>query len=130
MLPYGVYLSMTNFMPDLKDVLQRIRGMKQEKRKLGESLRDVLAQSKPYRDAVDERKEAKAKELRIETEIRQEFVKEIEKTEKLSQDLKTDTQLLSDMALTKFMKGENIEIVDENDVKYEPVFRVAFKKTI
>ncbi len=28
-----------------------------------------------------------------------------------------------------FMKGETVEITDENDVKYEPVFRVTFKKT-
>lgn len=116
-------------MPDLKDVLQRIRATKQEKRKLGESLRDVLAQSKPYQEVLDELKDLKAKKARIETEIRQEFAKELEKAEKLAADLKTDTQLLSDMALTKFMKGETIEIVDENDVKYEPVFKVTFKKT-
>ncbi len=117
-------------MPDLKEVLQRIRGMKQEKRKVGESLRDVLAQSKPYKDVVDELQDVKAKKLRIETQVREEFVKEMEKAEKLSQDIKTDTQLLSDMALTKFMKGENIDIVDENDVKYEPQFKVTFKKTM
>lgn len=116
-------------MPDLKDVLQRIRATKQEKRRLGESLRDVLAQSKPYQDVVEEWKDVKAKKARLETEIRQEFVKELEKAEKLAADLKTDTQLLSDMALTKFMKGETIDIVDENDVKYEPVFKVTFKKT-
>jgi DNA repair ATPase RecN len=116
-------------MPDLKDVLQRIRATKQEKRKIGESFRDVLAQSKPYQDVLDEMKDLKAKKARLETEIRQEFTKELEKAEKLAADLKTDTQLLSDMALTKFMKGETIDIVDENDVKYEPVFKVSFKKT-
>lgn len=117
-------------MPDLKDVLQRIRSIKQEKRKIASVFRDVLAQSKPYQQVLDEMRELRAKKLRLETEMRQEFLKEMEKAEKLSQDLKTDTQLLSDMALTKFMKGESIEVVDENDTKYEPVFKVTFKKTV
>lgn len=116
-------------MPDLKDVLQRIRLTKQEKRKIASVFRDVLAQSKPYQELLDEMKELKVKKVRLETALREDLVKEMEKAEKLSQDLKTDTQLLSDMALTKFMKGESIEITDENDTKYEPVFKVTFKKT-
>ena len=117
------------YMPELKDVLQRIRVTKQEKRKLAASFRDVLAQSKSYQAILDQMKEIKVKKLRLETEMRQEFVREMEKVNKLSESLKTDAQLLSDMALTKFMKGESIEVVDENDVKYEPVFKVTFKKT-
>ncbi len=116
-------------MPDLKDVFQRIHATKQEKRKLAASFKDVLAQSKPYQLVLDDLKELKAKKLRIENEIRQEFTHEMEKAERLTQNLKTDMQLLSDMALTKFMKGETIDIVDENDVKHEPVFKVTFKKS-
>lgn len=116
-------------MPDLKDVLQRIRATKKQRRELTTSFKDVLAQSKPYQTIVEDLKELKVKKLRIETEIKQEFVRELEKAERLTQNLKTDEQLLSDMALTKFMKGETIDIVDENDVKYEPVFKVSFKKS-
>jgi vacuolar-type H+-ATPase subunit I/STV1 len=116
-------------MPDLKDVLQRIRATRKQKRELTTSFKDVLSQSKPYQTIQDDLKELKAKKLRIETEIKQEFIRELEKVERLDEALKTDAQLLSDMALTKFMKGETIDIVDENDVKYEPVFKVTFKKS-
>ncbi len=116
-------------MPDLKDVHERIRATKQEKKKLSEIFRDALSQSKSYQEVVEELKDLKAKKLRLETQIYEDFSSEIEKAERLSENLKTDTQLLSDMALTKFIKGETVEIVDENDVKYEPVFKVTFKKT-
>ncbi len=116
-------------MPDLKDVLQRIRSQKKEKRELASSFRDVLSQSKPYQQVIEDLKELKTKKARLETEIRQDFTKEMEKAERLTQNLKTDAQLLSDMALTKFMKGETIDIVDENDVKHEPVFKVTYKKS-
>ena len=115
-------------MPTINDVLQRIREQKKEKKKISEAYRDVLAQSKPYQDALEKLKEARTKKAKIEAEIRQEFAAEFEKVEKITQSLKADTQLLTDLALNKFMKGESIEVTDENDVKYEPVFKVAFKK--
>lgn len=115
-------------MPTINDVLQRIREQKKEKKKISEAYRDVLAQSKPYQDALEKLKEARTKKAKIEAEIRQEFASEFEKVEKITQSLKADTQLLTDLALNKFMKGESIEVTDENDVKYEPVFKVAFKK--
>lgn len=116
-------------MPDLKDVHERIRSIKKEKKQLSEIFRDALAQSKSYQEVLDELKELKAKKLRLEAQIYEDFSSELEKAERLSENLKTDTQLLSDMALTKFMKGETVEIVDEYDMKYEPVFKVTFKKT-
>lgn len=116
-------------MSDLKDVLQRIRAKKQERKKVNEVFRDVLSQSKRYQEVLEELKALKAKKKHIEIELQRELISESEKAERLAQDLKTDVQLLSDMALTKFMKGETIEVTDENDVKYEPVFKVTFKKS-
>lgn len=117
-------------MPDLKEVLQRIRETKSEKKKLNEVFRDVLAQSKPYQEVLDEMKALKAKKLQLETAIRSDFTQELEKAERLTLGIQTDMQLLTDMALTMMMKGETVEVVDENDVKYEPVFKVTFKKAV
>ncbi len=108
--------------------MQRIRAQKKEKREIGEAYRDGLSQSQQYKKVSEELAELKAKKKRFEAEIRQEFASELEKSERLTQSLKADNQLLSDLALTKFMKGETIEVVDENDVKYEPVIKVTFKK--
>lgn len=115
-------------MQDLKDVHERIHKTKQEKKKVNEVLRDVLAQSKPYQDVLEELKTLKAKKAQIETAIRSDFVKELEKMDQLKGDIQNDLQLLSDIALSMMMKGETVEITDEHDVKYEPVFKVSFKK--
>ena len=116
-------------MSQLNEVMQRIRAQKKEKKEISTSFRDVLSQSTSYKKVVDELNELKAKKKRVEAEIRQDFINEFEKAEKLAQSLKEDAQLLSDLALTKFMKGETIDVVDENGTKHEPVIKVTFKKT-
>jgi hypothetical protein len=42
--------------------------------------------------------------------------------------LVNDAELLADLALNQLVSGETVEIVDENDQKYEPIFSVRFKK--
>jgi hypothetical protein len=115
-------------MQELKDVHTRIRAKKEEKKKINEIYRDALAASKPYQDLLDSVRDLRAKKLQLENEIRTGFMQEIEKMERLALDIKGDMEILSDMALTMVMKGETVEITDEYDVKYEPVFKISFKK--
>jgi predicted nuclease with TOPRIM domain len=117
-------------MPDLKEIHARIRAKKDEKKKVNTVFKDVLAQSKPYQDVLDELKKLKAKKAQIENEIRSDFGKEMEQLERIALDVKTDEILLTDLSLTMLMKGQPLDLTDENDVKYEPVFRITFKKTV
>ncbi|MEO5927460.1 MAG: hypothetical protein ABIO72_02035 [Patescibacteria group bacterium] len=116
-------------MSDLKEIYDRMHLSRNEKKTVNEVIRDVFAQSKSYQEVVDKLKEIKAKKLQLEHEIRGQFVKEMEKLEQISESLKADAEMLSDLALSKLMKGETVEITDENNVTYEPVFKVAFKKS-
>lgn len=115
-------------MPDLKEIHARIRAKKDEKKKVNTVFKDVLAQSKPYQDVLEELKKLKAKKIQIENEIRSDFGKEMEQLERIALDVKTDEMLLTDLSLTMLMKGQPLELTDENDVKYEPVFKITFKK--
>lgn len=115
-------------MSKLQEIHARIRANKEEKRKVNVIFKDVLAQSKPYQDVVEELAELKAKKARIENEIRSEFTKELERLEKIALDVKSDEMLLTDLSLTMLMKGQSLELIDENDQKYEPVFKINFKK--
>ncbi len=117
-------------MPELNEVLQRMRKTREEKKKIKEMFKESLDQSKTYQETREQLETLKAKKVQIETEVRGEFLKEMEQMDRLTTDLKSDAELLSDLALTKFMKGESIEVTDENDVKYEPVFKVTFKKAL
>ncbi|MDO8583599.1 MAG: hypothetical protein Q7R83_00270 [bacterium] len=115
-------------MQDLKEILQRVRQKKHKRKEATTSYKDVLAASKPYQDVLDELQKLKAKKLQLEHALQADCVQEIEEAERLALDIKTDLQVMSDVALTKLMKGETIELTDENEVKYEPIIKVTFKK--
>lgn len=115
-------------MPDMQEVFNRIKEKKTEKKKINESLRDALANSQPYHDLVEELKRLKEKKKSMENEIKREFEKDLDKLDEIKIDIQTDNILLSDLALNALVKGETVEIKDEYDTKYEPVFSVKFRK--
>lgn len=115
-------------MQDLNEVMKRMRQKKQERKEAHTIYRDLCAQSKPLQDVLDQMRTLKAKKAQIEHTLQAECSKELEQVERLANDIKADVEMMSDMALTQFMKGETVEVKDENDVKYEPVFKVTFKK--
>jgi hypothetical protein len=115
-------------MTDLNEIHSRMKAKRDEKKKVSEIFRDVFAQSKPYQEVVEQLNALKAKKMQLEHDIRADLKSEMEQLDRLKLDLQSDAVLLSDAALTKLMKGETVEITDENDVKYEPVFKVSFKK--
>lgn len=116
-------------MIELKDIFGRISEQKKERKKLTDTFRDMLANSKPYQDAVEALSAAKAKKLEIESSIRSGFQQEQSELDKLKASMDADRQLMADTALSLLMKGEPVELTDEFDNKYEPVFSVRFKKT-
>ena len=124
----SLYSPNLNLMSKLQEIHARIRANKEEKRKVNVIFKDVLAQSKPYQDIVEELNELKLKKTRIENEIRSDFTKELERLEKIALDVKSDEMLLTDLSLTMLMKGQSLELMDENDQKYEPVFKISYKK--
>ena len=116
-------------MMELNDIFGRMNAQKKERKKLQGMVRDMLANSKPYQDAVEALQAAKTKKQEVESAIRADFRQEQDELDKLKASLETDRQLMSDTALTMLMKGETVEITDEHDTKYEPVFSVRFKKS-
>lgn len=115
-------------MADLKELHERVKVKKAEKKKVSQIVRDVFDQSKPYAELMEQLEELKVKRLQLQNEIRAGLMSEVEQLDRLALDIQTDVVLMSDLALTKLMKGETIELSDENDIKYEPVFKVTFKK--
>ena len=60
--------------------------------------------------------------------INEQCASEITQLEDLKIDIESDQEMLNDMAMTKYAKGESIELKDQYDNTYEPVFVVKFKK--
>ena len=52
----------------------------------------------------------------------------MDKLYSIKTDIESEKEILNQAALTKILKGENIEITDEYNNKYEPIFNIRFKK--
>lgn len=115
-------------MPELQEVFDRVKGKKQERRKLKSIYADALSTSKPYQDILEQLNDLKAKKQAMEAEIQTQFESEMQEMDRIKADIEADNQLMSDLALTTLMRGETVEVKDEENA-YDPVFSVRFKKS-
>jgi len=114
---------------NLNDVFKRIQDKKKEQRELKKMFRDALSINGEYQEVLEELEALKLKKKKIEAGVRSDFKEEIDKIEGLKLHIAGDNQMLSDLALTQLTSGEEVKIVDENKVEYEPIFTVRFKKS-
>jgi len=113
---------------ELPSVFKRIQDKKKEQRELKAMYRDALSSSGEYQELVEEFNASKLKKKKLEETIKTGFKEEFDKLEGIKLNIAGDNQLLSDLALSQLTSGEEIKIIDENKVEYEPVFTVRFKK--
>ncbi|HUT22303.1 MAG TPA: hypothetical protein VMX18_02745 [Candidatus Bipolaricaulota bacterium] len=115
-------------MQNIQEVFNRVQEARNKQKELRKIYKDTLGQTPGYKDMVDEFNETRDKKKNLEAQVRQDFAKEFEELDSLKADIQTDEELLSDIALNKFVKGETVEVTDKGDNNYEPVFHVKFKK--
>ena len=115
-------------MPNLQEVFNNIQKSKKEQREIKSSYRNALTNLHEYQELTEKLKTMRERRKQIENTVKEEFGSEFNRFETLQLDIDTNNQMLSDLALTKLIKGENIDIIDEKDNKYEPQFNVKFKK--
>jgi hypothetical protein len=115
-------------MANIQEVFDRIQKTKKEQKELKNMYRDALNNSGSYQRSQEELKKLKEEKKKYEDGIKQEFASEFDKLEVLKNELMNDGQLLSDMVMTQVAKGQKVEIKDEYETQYEPIFSVKFKK--
>lgn len=113
---------------DLSEVFKRIQETKQEQKEIRKMYKDSLASSQEYKDIVEKIESLKLRKKQIEFEVKEDNNQNFKKLDALRMHVKTDNELLSDLAINKLMAGETVEIVDAEDNRYEPQFVVKFKK--
>ena len=114
-------------MPSLADVYRRLQTARKNQKDLRDMYKDALTQSKSYQEVKDELEKLMEKKRRLEGQIKNDFINEQAEIDKLKLSMNADKQLLTDLALTQLMKGQEVEITDD-DISYEPVFNVKFKR--
>lgn len=110
----------------LESVYKRLQALKKKRRDLAKSFRDELAQNARYGEIVEEMQKLREEKKGIENMVR--TASDMAEMEALKADIHGDQEMLSDMSLNKFLAQENVEIVDDMNVRWVPAFTVRFKK--
>ncbi|OGH68343.1 MAG: hypothetical protein A3I29_00885 [Candidatus Magasanikbacteria bacterium RIFCSPLOWO2_02_FULL_44_11] len=116
-------------MATIQEIFIRIGETKKKQKDIRAAYKDALATSLEYQELTDKLKTLREKKKQIEGSVKQQFSSELTKLDDFAIDLASDQELLNDAALTTLMKGETVEVMDEYENKYEPVFSVKFKKS-
>jgi len=116
-------------MQNLQEVFTRIQQTRKKQKDIRSSYKEALMNSAEYQEILEKMKTMRERKKQIEGTIRGEFSSEFTKLDDMKVDLESDNVLMSDIAMSKLMKGETVEVEDEYQNKYEPIFLVKFKKT-
>jgi predicted nuclease with TOPRIM domain len=116
-------------MQDLQEIFNRMQEVKKKQKDIRSTYKEALDSSEEYKDVTDKLKTLRERKKQIENTIKESYSTELTKLDDFKIDLESDAQMLSDMALTKLMKGETVQVVDEYNNTYEPLFTVKFKKS-
>jgi len=115
-------------MPSLQEVHDRLRAKKREKSEIQKAFKDELVNNPRYQQVAEQLKTLKEEKKSIENQAWAAASQDAEKLDLLGLDIKSDKELLSDIAMNMYAKGETVEIVDEHNTRWVPSFSVSFKK--
>ncbi len=116
-------------MQDIQEIFSRIQEIKKQQKDIRSAYKESLESSLEYKDINDKIKTLRERKKQIENTTKESFSSEFTKLDDFKIDLESESTMLSDAALTKLMKGETVEVVDEYNNAYQPLFTVKFKKT-
>jgi len=115
-------------MQDLKAIHSKIQDKSRERRQLMRAFQDELAQNKEYVELVEELKKLRERKKSLENYAMAQALGDASKLDTLQLEIKDQRQMLSDVALALYAEGEQVEIVDGDDIRWVPAFSVRFKK--
>jgi hypothetical protein len=115
-------------MPDLKEVFERMKAKRKEHSEINKSFKDSLVHHAKHQEITAQLQRLRDEKKMIENEAWAESSKDAERRELLALDIKSDKQMLSDLALNLYVKGKPVEVVDENQTRWVPEFSVSFRK--
>lgn len=115
-------------MQDIQELFVRIQEAKKAQKEIRNMYKDGLDNTPGYKELQEELKLLREKKKSIETTVRESMSSEWTKLEDLKIDIESDQELLTDIAMTKLMKGETVTVTDQYENEYEPAFKVTFKK--
>ncbi|MBI2578042.1 MAG: hypothetical protein HYV77_04405 [Candidatus Wildermuthbacteria bacterium] len=116
-------------MQNPQDSFNRIQEAKKKKKEVQSAFRDALTNLADYQDITEKIKELQQKKKEIQQGVKKQFELDLAKLDRLKKEIMEETDRLSAMALVSLAKGEAILIVDKQDIAYDPILTVRFKKS-
>ena len=97
-------------MQDLQEIFNRIQEAKKQQKDIRTMYKDILNNSQEYSEITDKMKTLRERKKQVELSARQTMDSEFTKLEDLTIDIASDMELLSDIALNKVMKKNEIKL--------------------
>jgi len=116
-------------MKKIQDVFDQLNAIKKQQKEIRTIYKDALANNQRYQNITEKLEQLRAEKKQIEEDTKSEMGSQCAKLEKLKEEIKDQNEMISDLAINQLVKGELIEIQDEYNYIYEPIFSVKFKKT-
>ncbi len=114
-------------MKTVQEIFNRLQEKRREQKSIRTSYKGELAASHEYQRITEDLERLRARKKQYEQSVRSREDGNFKKIDELTFAIRQDAQLLSDIALTSMLKGESVS-VQEEDVEYEPVFTVRYRK--
>lgn len=115
-------------MEKLQTVFDRMQKRRKELKEIRKMYKDGLDNDSRYNGIINDISNLRAKKKQIEMEVQEHLGETYMKLEELRDDIATDQQMLSDIALNTLMDGKTVEVTDEYNNHYEPEFKVSLRK--
>jgi len=115
-------------MQDLREVFAKIQLKKKERKELAKMFQDELKHNGEYQELLKQIKTLREKKRSIEDQAKASALHDAKQLDVLKDEIAGSTELLTDIALTKFLNREQVEIMDEENNRLIPQFSVRFKK--
>lgn len=115
-------------MLQLQLVFSKTEDLKQKAKIIKHSIADALQDSRAYQEARKNLEAVKSDFKNLEEAIKADYRKELEELIEIKEDLRSEQQMMSDMAINNLVKGEALDIQDKKGNRLEPVFSVKFRK--
>lgn len=114
-------------MPNLEEVYSRLQLKKKERRDLQGAYQDELKNHARYQEILGQMKALREEKKSIESQLLNDAGTG-QDLDVIKLDIKTDTEMLSDLALMKYIEDQSCEIIDEWNNRLVPLFSVRFTK--
>lgn len=115
-------------MKDLQSIFNHIQEMKKQMKEIKKEYADMLVNADDHELITEELKKLKERKKQIEIRAQEQMGKRYAELEELKDEVDSEQQMLNDIAMTTLMDGKTVEVMDEYQNRYEPLFTVKFKK--